>query len=51
MISILEFDAKAFYNESEANSGSKVIVLGSGTSKTFDELEPIGKTEYTVNVS
>jgi len=40
----LEFDKGRFYNESEANSGAKVIVLGSEIAKSlFDELEPIGK--------
>ncbi len=33
-----------FYNESEANSGAKVIVLGSEITKSlFGELEPVGK--------
>jgi putative ABC transport system permease protein len=40
----LEFDKGRFYNESEANSGSKVIVLGSEISNSlFDGIEPIGK--------
>ncbi|NGY38624.1 FtsX-like permease family protein [Flavobacterium sp. XN-5] len=40
----LEFEKGRFYNESEANSGSKVIVLGSEIAKSlFDEVEPIGK--------
>lgn len=40
----LEFDKGRFYNESEANSGSTVIVLGNEIAKSlFDESEPIGK--------
>lgn len=40
----LEFAKGRFYNESEANSGAKVIVLGYEISKSlFDESEPIGK--------
>ncbi|EIA09654.1 ABC transporter permease [Flavobacterium frigoris] len=40
----LEFEKGRFYNESEANSGSKVIVLGNEIAKSlFDESEPIGK--------
>lgn len=41
----LEFEKGRFYNESEANSGAKVIVLGYEISKSlFDESEPIGKS-------
>ena len=40
----LEFDKGRFYNESEANSGAKVIVLGSEIANSlFDGIEPIGK--------
>jgi putative ABC transport system permease protein len=40
----LEFEKGRFYNESEANSGAKVIVLGNEIAKSlFDESEPIGK--------
>lgn len=40
----LEFDKGRFYNESEANSGSKVIVLGSEIANSlFGGIEPIGK--------
>jgi putative ABC transport system permease protein len=40
----LEFEKGRFYNESEANSGAKVIVLGSEIAKSlFDGQEPIGK--------
>lgn len=40
----LEFDKGRFYNESEANSGSKVIVLGSEIANSlFNGIEPIGK--------
>jgi putative ABC transport system permease protein len=40
----LEFEKGRFYNESEANSGAKVIVLGSEIAKSlFDEQEPLGK--------
>jgi putative ABC transport system permease protein len=40
----LEFDKGRFYNESEANSGAKVIVLGSEIANSlFDAVEPIGK--------
>jgi putative ABC transport system permease protein len=40
----LEFEKGRFYNESEANSGAKVIVLGSEIAKSlFDAIEPIGK--------
>jgi putative ABC transport system permease protein len=40
----LEFEKGRFYNESEANSGAKVIVLGSEITKSlFGELEPVGK--------
>lgn len=40
----LEFEKGRFYNESEANSGSKVIVLGSEIAESlFESSEPIGK--------
>jgi putative ABC transport system permease protein len=40
----LEFEKGRFYNESEANSGAKVIVLGSEIAESlFDAVEPIGK--------
>ncbi|MEZ7499998.1 ABC transporter permease [Flavobacterium sp. Arc3] len=40
----LEFEKGRFYNESEANSGAKVIVLGSEiTESLFGSIEPIGK--------
>ena len=40
----LEFEEGRFYNESEANSGSTVIVLGNEISKSlFGEFNPIGK--------
>lgn len=40
----LEFEKGRFYNESEANSGSSVIVLGNEIAKSlFDNSEPIGK--------
>ena len=40
----LEFSKGRFYNESEANSGSNVIVLGDEIATSlFDNLEPIGK--------
>jgi len=40
----LEFEKGRFYNESEANSGAKVIVLGSEIAKSlFDAVDPIGK--------
>ncbi len=40
----LEFETGRFYNESEANSGSSVIVLGNEIAKSlFDGAEPIGK--------
>ena len=40
----LEFSKGRFYNESEANSGSNVIVLGDEIAASlFDNLEPIGK--------
>jgi putative ABC transport system permease protein len=40
----LEFDSGRFYNESEANSGAAVIVLGNEIAKSlFDDIEPIGK--------
>ena len=40
----LEFEKGRFYNESEANSGSTVIVLGNEISKSlFGEFDPIGK--------
>ncbi|MGO4817847.1 ABC transporter permease [Flavobacterium sp. W22_SRS_FP1] len=40
----LEFEKGRFYNESEGNSGSRVIVLGNEIAKSlFDESEPIGK--------
>ena len=40
----LEFEEGRFYNESEANSGATVIVLGNEISKSlFGEFNPIGK--------
>ncbi|MFV8376421.1 ABC transporter permease [Flavobacterium sp. LB1P71] len=40
----LEFEEGRFYNESEANSGSTVIVLGDEIAKSlFDNINPIGK--------
>jgi putative ABC transport system permease protein len=40
----LEFEKGRFYNESEANSGATVIVLGDEIAKSlFGESEPIGK--------
>jgi putative ABC transport system permease protein len=40
----LEFEKGRFYNESEANSGSPVIVLGNDIAKLlFEDAEPIGK--------
>jgi putative ABC transport system permease protein len=40
----LEFEKGRFYNESEANSGSSVIVLGNEIAKSlFEDAEPIGK--------
>ena len=40
----LEFEKGRFYNESEANSGATVIVLGDEIAKSlFDISEPIGK--------
>ncbi|WP_264566490.1 ABC transporter permease [Flavobacterium sp. N3904] len=40
----LEFEKGRFYNESEANSGSTVIVLGNEIAKSlFEDAEPIGK--------
>jgi putative ABC transport system permease protein len=40
----LEFEEGRFYNESEANSGSSVIVLGKEIAKSlFEDSEPIGK--------
>jgi putative ABC transport system permease protein len=40
----LEFETGRFYNESEANSGSSVIVLGNEIAKSlFEGAEPIGK--------
>ena len=40
----LEFSKGRFYNESEANSGSNVIVLGDEIATSlFENLEPIGK--------
>lgn len=44
IIQRLEFMSGRFYNESEANSGANVMVLGFETAKLlFDGLEPIGK--------
>ena len=41
----LEFEKGRFYNESEANSGAAVIVIGADISKSlFQDLEPIGKS-------
>ncbi|MFE3847317.1 ABC transporter permease [Flavobacterium sp. LB3P45] len=40
----LEFEKGRFYNESEANSGATVIVLGDEIAKQlFDNFDPIGK--------
>ncbi len=40
----LEFDRGRFYNESEANSGASVIVLGNEIAKSlFDGFDPIGQ--------
>jgi putative ABC transport system permease protein len=40
----LEFEKGRFYNESEANSGATVIVLGDEIAKQlFENLDPIGK--------
>lgn len=40
----LEFEKGRFYNESEANSGAKVIVLGNDiATNLFDDSNPIGK--------
>jgi putative ABC transport system permease protein len=40
----LEFEKGRFYNESEANSGAKVIVIGSEIAGSlFENLDPIGK--------
>lgn len=40
----LEFEKGRFYNESEANSGAAVIVIGNDIAKSlFDDSEPIGK--------
>jgi putative ABC transport system permease protein len=40
----LEFEKGRFYNESEANSGATVIVLGDEIAKSlFENIEPIGK--------
>ena len=40
----LEFEEGRFYNESEANSGATVIVIGSEISKSlFGDFDPIGK--------
>ena len=41
----LEFEKGRFYNESEANSGAKVIVLGNEiASSLFESIDPIGKS-------
>ncbi|HLF51599.1 ABC transporter permease [Flavobacterium sp.] len=41
----LEFDEGRFYNESESNSGTPVIVLGYEIAKgLFEDSDPIGKT-------
>jgi putative ABC transport system permease protein len=40
----LEFEEGRFYNESEANSGATVIVLGDEIAKSlFENIDPIGK--------
>lgn len=40
----LEFEKGRFYNESESNSGAKVIVLGNDiATNLFDDLDPLGK--------
>ncbi|MEO0058699.1 MAG: hypothetical protein RLZZ312_346 [Bacteroidota bacterium] len=44
IIQRLEFGQGRFYNESEANSGASVVVLGFETAKLlFDDFNPIGK--------
>ena len=44
IIQRLEFGSGRFYNESEANSGASVVVLGFETAKLlFDDFDPIGK--------
>lgn len=41
----LEFEKGRFYNESESNSGAKVIVLGNDiATNLFDDSNPIGKS-------
>lgn len=41
----LEFEKGRFYNESEANSGAKVIVLGNEIANSlFESIDPIGKS-------
>ena len=41
----LEFDKGRFYNEFEANSGAKVIVLGNEIANSlFEDIDPIGKS-------
>ena len=43
-IEVLEFEEGRFFNESEANSGSAVIVLGNEVAKSlFEDSDPIGK--------
>lgn len=40
----LEFEKGRFYNESESNSGAKVVVLGNDiATNLFEDVEPIGK--------
>ena len=41
----LQFEKGRFYNESESNSGAKVIVLGNEIANSlFDAIDPIGKS-------
>jgi putative ABC transport system permease protein len=41
----LEFEKGRFYNESESNSGAKVIVLGNEiASSLFEDIDPLGKS-------
>lgn len=43
-IQMLEFESGRFYTESEANSASRVVVIGKEIANTlFDNLDPIGK--------
>jgi len=41
----LEFEKGRFYNESESNSGAKVIVLGNEIANSlFEDIDPLGKS-------